>query len=217
MINVMFCTKCGKQQRPGSKFCHNCGEAMPDRGENKRLDEVELNKGVAKNSEIKIQKTLEFYSVPPSKYILLSIATFGLYDIFWFARNFTEIQRQEKSKISPVARGLFAIFFYSELARKVLSSAKYNGYDKKYNPTTLAFLFFVTVLLSRAPEYFWFLGFLSILTILPTVKAIKFNNEKMGFPVRHEYSTGEIITLFLGFLVWCLVALGILSEISGQY
>jgi hypothetical protein len=203
----MFCTNCGHEQTDNAKFCHNCGRPITIVAVSGTQEKIEARPMVEQTKGT----SLYFYAVSPSKFAIMTVTTFGLYPIFWFAKNFILIKEQEKSQIWPIARAIFGIFFYSELARKALISAKKNSYGGIYDPTTLAILFFLTNIIYRAPDPWWLLGFISILTLNPTVKAMLHNNEKMRAKINTNYSTGDIVALIVGGMFWFFVLLGMLS------
>ena len=209
----MYCTNCWNEQKESSRFCHNCGSKQGGVAVKTKPKLEILEKVETKTEVIEKPVKMKFYSVPVSKYIVLSIFSFGLYDIFLFAKNFILIKEQEKSKIWPIARAIFGILFFSELSRKVLKSAKANGYDGLYDPTVLAIFYFILALVSRkATGVIWIVGFLTILCIYPMIKALNYNNEKMGAPLNKEYKAGEIITIVLGSIWWFFIIIGLLSE-----
>ena len=199
----MYCNKCGQQQEENSKFCRSCSATQ---GIGQQEEKI------AGNSTVSVDR--QFYVIPVGKFIFLSIITFGMYELFWFAKNWIMIKNQEKSNIWPIARTIFAIFFFSELATKVLKSAKDKGYSKNYSPIFLAIIYFVSSLLSQAPGNFWLLGFISTLTFVPVLKAVLYNNEKSQNKMNdfEKYKTGEIIAIVLGGIFWVFVLIGLVSR-----
>ena len=203
----MFCKNCGKEQSEGARFCHNCGAQIDDKKSN--LDIVNKNEGAPTQSVSR-----EFFAVPVGKFILLSCLTFGLYSLFWFARNWNLIQKQEKSKIHPTARALFSIFFFYELSEKVQKSAKSNGYEKTYSSGLMTILYILFSFSYRLPENYWLVGLLIFLPFLPLLEAILYNNQKIvpTGKINSQYHTGEIITIIIGAILWALVLIGLLSN-----
>jgi len=204
----MFCTQCGDEQREDAKFCHSCGYNHLSMGNTPtpKMTVQETNSGNKVNTEIR-----EFYVVPVGKFIFLSFVTFGLYEIFWFVKNWQMVKDQEKSSILPIARAIFSIFFFSEFGNKVLKSAKERGYDKNYSSVFLAVSYFVSNILFNLPDIFWLLGFVSILTFIPILEAILYNNEKSSQRVYNfeTYKTGEIVSAIVGSLLWLLIFIGL--------
>ena len=63
-----------------------------------------------------------FYVVSLRKLVLLSIATVGLYSLYWFWRHWKLHKLDRKLDIWPVPRAIFAIFFAHGLNEKSLVS-----------------------------------------------------------------------------------------------
>jgi hypothetical protein len=53
----------------------------------------------------------ELYPVPLSKWLIMSIATLGLYERYWQYRCWAQVRHADGSRISPLWRTLFAVFW----------------------------------------------------------------------------------------------------------
>ncbi len=49
-----------------------------------------------------------FFPVSITKLIILSICTIGIYEVYWFYKNWEIIKQREYSKISPFWRAIFS-------------------------------------------------------------------------------------------------------------
>ena len=67
-----------------------------------------------------------FYVVSPVKLLLLTIFTFGCYNVFWLYQNWKAYSKYNEKKISPLFRSIFAPFFIYDL----LKSAREHGDGK---------------------------------------------------------------------------------------
>lgn len=198
----MHCHKCGKRQVEGARFCKDCGQQQ-------HIQE-DMHAGV---SEIQKKPRPEFfYAVSKGKFILLSICTFGLYELIWFGRNWNLIQQQEKTKISPVWRALFSVFFFYEFANKVLEVAKRKGYEHTFWPggLTVAYIFFV--LASRFPEGWSLISLLSFLPFIPLLDAIFFVNEHVpNAKVDQHVHIIEVVAVIVGGVLILFALFGLLT------
>jgi len=70
-----------------------------------------------------------YYAVSTPKLVVLSMATFGLYDVYWFYKNWVEIKRRERANIIPWARALFSVFYAYSCFDRVRKSAANTGVD----------------------------------------------------------------------------------------
>lgn len=82
-----------------------------------------------------------FYIVSQAKFLLLYVATFGLYAIYWFYRHWSEHRHLTKAKIWPVPRSIFSIFFCHSLFRKFDETAAQGQQQTIYRAEPLATVF----------------------------------------------------------------------------
>ncbi|MGC4021502.1 MAG: DUF4234 domain-containing protein [Cyclobacteriaceae bacterium] len=94
------------------------------------------------NNNIDVQKILSI-----DKFIILSIMTFSLYQLWWMYKTWRFFKQKEQLDIYPAMRALFSIFFLTSLFREINDYALEKGYTKKYN-SVLLFLDFYFLLVS---------------------------------------------------------------------
>lgn len=176
---------------------------------------------------------IEFFSITTTRLAVLSIITFGVYEIYWFYRNWRAVKNGEKLNIQPFWRAVFSIFFCHSLFKKILQSAKKYGFTNRYSPGLLAILYIILILLGNGMgngmgradisnfgfDVLWLL--VSISTIIPLIsiqKAINFNNSKItgNSGVDGKFSKGEVVLIIIGSIFFLLVILGILSDLIPQ-
>lgn len=197
----MFCSNCGTEVKEGAKFCQSCGQATTTPASSSTGQKI------------------EYFAISPGRLALFSILTFGIYEIFWFYKNWQVVKKQEGSNISPFWRAIFAIFFCHSLFKKVLDSAKSHNYPNPYSAGWLAavyiLLLFVGNGLSRVETYdvgfniLWLgIALSTFIPLLPVQKAINFNNEKLkgGQVLKEGFSGGEVALIVAG-VVWSLLVL----------
>jgi hypothetical protein len=57
----------------------------------------------------------EYYPISLMKFMILSIGTMGIYEVYWCYRNWHGIKAKTNSDIMPIARGIFAIIWFYPL------------------------------------------------------------------------------------------------------
>lgn len=204
----MNCKHCDNKLANDAKFCNKCGK--PVEAEKIEKDIVDI----------------EYFSIPPKRLALLSVLTLGLYEIFWFYKNWEAIRKAEQQKISPLGRAIFTVFYCHGFFKKVLQSAKKQGYSDSYSPGMLATVYIILLLvgngLSRIEnstfglDVLWLLiAISSFIPLLSIQKAINFNNSKIvpNFDRSRKFSRGEIILTVIGVIWFELVVLGTFSSL----
>lgn len=169
-----------------------------------------------------------FYVVSRRKFAILFIATFGMYSLFWFFKNWSQYRYASqlasgtRPSIWPLPRALFMVFFIHSLFSKV----KAYGADKPgvaaWHNTAHAWAIVglyvvlnVLDLLDRfAPRVpltglFSFAGM--VLLLYASIRAQAMINASCGDPegARNDKLTGaNYVWILLGGLVWILTFIG---------
>ncbi len=155
------------------------------------------------------------YLISTGKFILLSIVTFGLYDLWWTYKAWCFYKEREKSDIMPEARAIFGIFFLVSLFDRILASAKDKGYNESYSSIGLFIAFLITNGLSRLP-YFWIISVLGVLFLIPPFKAFNYARAKATdckVIYQDTFSGRQIALLVIGAILWVLIAASVVIEL----
>jgi len=139
----------------------------------------------------------EYFSVAIPKFILMSIATIGLYQIYWFWKNWKVVESRESSKKYPLIRAVFAPIFAYSLFQRI----------KVANPVVLALGYFVIGALWRLPDS-W--GVLSVFSFVPLIPVQQMINAKAKHGVSEEYTAREKAAILAGLFLYCLLAAALL-------
>jgi hypothetical protein len=145
-----------------------------------------------------------------NKLIVLSIFTFGIYELVWMYRNWMYFKQQEKSDILPFMRSWFAIFFIFSLFKKIKVYAKKVGYKKDYSSGGGATAWILLGLMgSLGHPIFYFVSFLSFLAILAPLDAMNFYYKKKERNcVKRNWEWWHIVLLVISTFLWVLIFIG---------
>jgi len=108
-----------------------------------------------------------YFAVSLLKFTLMSIFTFGIYELYWFYRNWTLIRQREGTDISPFWRAFFAVFFCYPLFSRIRAYATSLDLHQSVPAGPLAAGWIITTLLWKLPDPYWLLSNLAFLFILP--------------------------------------------------
>jgi len=159
----MTCPKCGCEQDEAEE-CRQCG--------------IIINKYSAKQEEavqaptttVQIPTTTAsplYFAVSKTKLILMSLCTFGIYEVYWFYKNWELIKERTGKKMRPFWRAMFAIFFCHSLFKSVQSSVPSHRRQSDINPGWLTLGYIALCSTWRLPDPFWLISSLSFLPLLP--------------------------------------------------
>ncbi len=164
------------------------------------------------------------YVVSTPKFVSLFILTFGIYQIYWFYKNFSHLKAYEGSDIWPVPRAIFNIFF----AHSLFNTVKMYQDDKEirysWSPDGIATLWVTLAVANRIFEKLIskeigfpitdIIGFLLLIPLCFTLlKVQKVVNLVMGDPrgaSNSHFTPWNIVWMILGVILWGLIAVGYL-------
>lgn len=158
-----------------------------------------------------------YFSIPVKRLVLLGIFSFGMYQVYWFYKNFAIIREVEGENVGPVWRAVFSIFFCYGLAKRVLRSAQRQGYEGSYSPGWVAAGYIILSLLEDSQASGWgilvnLIGLFNFLPLITVQRAINYNNRHVD-PDYNEapaFYRGEKIMSAIGIAI---VSLSILLQI----
>ncbi|MBI3289772.1 zinc ribbon domain-containing protein [Candidatus Microgenomates bacterium] len=187
----MNCKECRKRIESGSKFCDNCGARV---GDGSKAKEPRDNSPLA---------------IDVSKLLVMSFLTFGIYEIYWFYKQWKFVKNTKTLEITPWARALFAPLFAYQLFKHVFDLSK----DKNGKAGWLAIGYFIFVGLSwKLPDPWWLLSLGNVAFLIPIQNAMNeyLSRETLGIEINSSYSPKEIAILVIGGLVTAPIIIGAL-------
>jgi hypothetical protein len=108
-----------------------------------------------------------FFPVSVTKLIVLSTFTFGIYEFYWFYKNWRLIAKREKSDISPFWRTFFAYFYCHALFLQVRQEQTRLEGSRPLAAVSLAAGWIIANLVWVLPDPCWLLSFTSVLFMIP--------------------------------------------------
>jgi len=134
----------------------------------------------------------EFFAVAPAKLAVMSFFTLGIYDLYWFYKNWKAVQTEKDGKFWLFIRVLFCPISAFSLFKKM-------GIPKA-SPLAAAYL--ASCMASRLPDP-WSL--VSLLGFLPLVLVQITANKSSASKPLTRYSKKEIVFAVLGGILTLLV------------
>ena len=165
----------------------------------------------------------EFHVVSLRKFWCLYLATFGLYQYFWFYRHWSQFRDAHRASLWPAARSIFSIFFMHSLNRHVEQSLRRSRIAHAWQPGFAATAFVVLSLGSevlgrvaaRAATTTW-LDYLAVALVLPIGMAMAATQRAANAACRDSdgaanarLTVANWIWMVLGMLLWLLILVGL--------
>jgi len=135
--------------------------------------------------------------------------TFGLYELYWFYKNWQYLKLREKENISPFWRAFFGIFFCYSLFSEIREWQKELG--KGQMPAGwLTFGWIVTTMAYRLPDPLWLVSMASVAFLVPVQKVANDINreEAPEHDPNNKIQGANWVGIVLGGLVFALALFG---------
>jgi hypothetical protein len=117
-----------------------------------------------------------FFPVSVMKLVVLSTFTFGIYEFYWFYKNWRMIQKREQSDISPFWRTCFCYFYCHALFRRIREQQAHLEGSAPLAADSLAAGWIVANLVWLLPDPFFLLSFAAVLFMVPVQRvAVRLN------------------------------------------
>ena len=158
----------------------------------------------------------EFFAVSPVKLVLMSICTFGLYEFFWFYRNWWYIKIREDSILLPLPRTIFSVIYCIPLFLRIKWDAESCSIAHSVLPRLMGAGWFALHLSPFLPAPYFLLTFLSSVILVPVQIAANKVNEHLrpGYDPNTKFTKWNITAVVVGGLFISFLLLGILFPIE---
>jgi hypothetical protein len=151
-----------------------------------------------------------FFAVSPTKLVVMSITTLGLYEIFWFYANWQRLRRRSMPRISPFWRTMFVSFTCYSLFKTVRDTACGANVRVGFSPVLMAIGWVITSLLWRLPGAAWLISHAAVLFLLPVQGAMNRVNDALdpGHDRNQRFTGWNIAGATVGGLLMLLAVWG---------
>ena len=155
-----------------------------------------------------------FFPVSPTKLFLLSVCSFGLYELYWFYKNWRLIQVRELLDVNPFLRAFFAFFFCYQVFTRIRDYPTKARANEKLLAGFLTTAWVVTTLTWRLPDPFWMISILAGVFMVPVQIAAQAINSEIApdFDQNKRFSAANWIVLGIGGTLILLTILGMHKE-----
>lgn len=145
-----------------------------------------------------------YYPVGLTKFLLLSLTTFSIFDIYWAYKNWVYVSNSRNQKMMPFVRAFFLGFTSFSLFASIKKDAEGAGVKVWIPGAFLGICFFILNGAHRLPDPYWLVTLASPIALLPARNAIEAMNKK---------HTGEALLnrKINGWQILLIVAGGILT------
>ena len=122
---------------------------------------------LADATSVKNDIAVRFFAVSPVKLVVMSTCTLGIYQIYWFYKNWVLIKEHSEPDITPWARAVFGFFWCFSCFEFIRNDERQLGTESTLAAGPLTVGWIAASLAWRLPEPYYLIGFLSPLLLVP--------------------------------------------------
>jgi hypothetical protein len=157
---------------------------------------------------IDAERRTPFFAVSTHKFVVMSIVTLGLYNVYWVWRQWKRFV-EHGEVLSPFWRTFFLVFTNYSLFARVRSRARDEGIEVRWNPALLATLYLVLNVTWRLPDPWWIVSLLVFVPFIPIQQTIdRINGRHVAELPNRGFSGANAVAIVVGGLVLILVLVG---------
>ncbi len=219
------CPHCGREIRSGALQCRYCRAWFYDGSSTAPTAAPTVAPTVAGDERAvpsfdKVSRA-EFSHAQPIRHLVwLAILSFGLYELYWFYRNWRAIKEHGAHEFSPGWRtlGLFVpivnVFMVYHMFRLAYALAGSSERRPAFTPGRQTLAYFLLVALANVPGPLWPLTFLTVLPMIPVQVELNryWASRQPGQPVRETFNAVETVILALGMLALMVILFGMTAS-----
>jgi hypothetical protein len=151
-----------------------------------------------------------YFAVSLLKLSVMSVCTLGIYELYWFYKNWQLIKQREGTDMMPFWRAVFAYFFCYGCFARIRAHAASLGLRQSIPAGLLAAGWIITTLMWKLPDPYSLGSMLPFLFMLP-VQALA-NRVNATIAPHHEpnrrFTTWNIVGVVAGAILMILVIIG---------
>lgn len=155
-------------------------------------------------------RVVPWFSVGTGKFIAMSVASVGIYQVYWLYRQFKAEKDRTGDDSRPILRALVSFFFLPGLLRRIKTDAERASVVSSISPGGLTLAFIVLGLFGRAPWPVALISSLSVVPLLPARAAIERINAASAPEAdrNHRLTGSNIAVIVVGALFHLLAIAG---------
>jgi len=152
-----------------------------------------------------------FFAVSVLKFVVMTVVTLGIYELYWQYKNWKLIKDQDGRNIMPLWRAFFALFFVYALFKEVRDYDHPSNNEEKELPAgPLAAGWIILTLLWRLPDPYSWISFFAFLFVVPV--QVRVNRINTAVDPEHDpnsrFTVWNWIGVALGVAFICLAIVG---------
>lgn len=148
------------------------------------------------------------------KFIVLSLCTFGIYELYWCYQNWKRLKDASGEELSPFWRAFCAPLWCRALFNGIRATATSADIPANWSSGALGALYFILHMAWRLPDPWWLISLSTFMPMIPVQQAAQRVNERYATAEterpNNTYSPLNIVVIIVGGLCLILSIIGTL-------
>lgn len=179
-MTMLTCPDCGRSIPAAAPACSHCGRPTGGRVTTATAPKTQSYSAPAAAYAGPVGASLPYFEVALAKFVVMSIVTFGLYDLYWMYQQWKRLKIRTMDDLSPFWRTFFAPLWGFLLFWNIRGDAIKQGVSINWGSGSLGLAYLVLNVLWRLPDPWWLISLLSFVPIIPPVRAITAMHDRLA-------------------------------------
>ncbi len=152
-----------------------------------------------------------FFTPSATKLLVMTVVTFGMYNFYWFYKNWVYVKQRTAQSIMPFWRALFSWLWAYSLFEEINNSAVAYSVGQTLPAGSLAILYFASGFLWKLPDPHWLVGWVGLIPVLYANSVAMAVNLRVDTsqPINTRFSVVNCVAVFIGGVLWALIFVGV--------
>jgi len=152
-----------------------------------------------------------YFPVSVPKLLVMSIASFGLYQVYWYYRNWQRYRARSSRRFSVLLRTFLAPLFSFRLFERMHHDLRESGLPGLPEPGVLALAYLCLNALLGLPEPWWLLAYLNVVPLMMAQAGVNRLHAAVApaAPRNDSYSGANVALILVGVFLFVMLLLGL--------
>ena len=175
-------------------------------------------RGAATPADVESYRATPQFAVGAGKLVVMSLCTFGFYQLYWAYKHWDAQRRRENENLSPFWRAFFAPLWGFSLFPRLQRMTGMYGVPAAWSGGALGLAYFLLNLIVRLPDPYWLISLLNFIPCVIAQRSINALNAHVApeAPRNDTYSGLNVVGILVGGLFLLLAILGTLVTFEEQ-
>lgn len=159
-----------------------------------------------------------YFAVSASKFVVMSLASFGIYGFYWLYENWALEQAHTGEDLSPLWRTFFSFIWIYSLLRRMRETATAAQVPSHWTEglTTAAYLLITCALF--LPDPYQVLSLLVVAPLVPVQRTVNRLNAVLApaAPRNDTYTGWNLVLVVVGLIFYVLVIIGLMVPVDNE-